>query len=139
MGIFLLSHKNSKTHFFFVLEGGITYSPFSQDIDQYKGTGALSFPIILSHHFIIDDSFVLGIGAGIQFSRIEFNNTPPPFNRIQNPFFVTYVGEITGGPVDAYMVLIGLTGFVRVGFGQYQSHTLDIGIRAYIGYPIAES
>lgn len=139
MGIFLLGYDSYNLHFFFVLEGGITYSPFSQDIDRYKGQGALAFPIILSHHFIINDNFLLGIGAGVQFSRMEYGNNPLVFQDATNPFFMTYVGEVILGAVDAYGALFGLTGFARIGFNQYEAHTLDIGIRAHIGYPIAET
>lgn len=113
----------------FGLHTGVTYSPFSLDIDQYKGMGAVGFPFIFSyqHHFAND--FFMSIGGGVQFSKIEFSSKPLAFQSLENPYFMTYVGEIAMGVFSDYYVNIGITGFLRVGFHQFEAHTLDIGIR----------
>jgi hypothetical protein len=114
------------------LHTGLTYSPFSVDIDQYKGMGAISFPLTLSYQFYFDDNVFLSLGGGVQFSKIEMGARSPEFSNIPNPFFMTYVGEISIGGFSSYYIAIGITGFARVGFNQHQAHTLDVGLRVNI-------
>jgi hypothetical protein len=108
---------------------GLTYSPFSLDIDQYKGMGAIAIPLTLSYQFYFDDNTFLSLGAGVQFSTIEMSARPPEFKNIPNPFFMTYVGEISIGGFSSYYIAMGVTGFARIGFNQHKAHTLDVGLR----------
>lgn len=113
----------------FGLHAGVTYSPFSLDTEQYKGMGAVAFPLILSYqHQFVGDLF-LSVGGGVQFSKIEFAGKPLAFQALENPYFMTYVGEISFGVFSDYYLAIGVTGFARVGFNQLGAHSLDIGIR----------
>lgn len=129
---------NTWKRFDLTIEGGICYAPFSQDIDRYKGIGALSFPVLMSLQIHGDyDDWLITIGGGVQFSRIEYAMNPKDFEGINNPYFMTYVGEISYGTLNKYYVFAGLSIFGRLGFGSSQAHTLDIGVRVNLGLPFA--
>jgi len=128
--------------FVLLLEGGISYTPFSFDLEERKGQGALSFPVILSTIIPIG-STAMTIGGGIQFSKTEFTQTTAKYQPLDNPFFMTYILELgLGSPnlaVPDYGFLFGYNFFARVGYGEHHAVTLDIGVRASIGVAIPTS
>lgn len=129
LGVFYITGDNH----FVALDGGIQFYPYSFDIDNPKGAGALSFPIMLSWNLISSDYFIVGMGAGVQFSKMDlFVDKNSRYKDLSNPFFMTYAGEINLGWYDGDYSIASLVGYLRIGVNQYQSYTLDIGIRFQI-------
>jgi hypothetical protein len=129
VGVLLLTGN----HHFVILDGGIQFYPYSFDLDNSKGNGALSFPLILSWNLISSDYFIVGLGAGVQFSKMDlFVDKHSRYKDLPNPFFMTYTGEINLGWYDGDYGIASLVGYLRFGVNQYQSHTLDMGIRFQI-------
>jgi len=124
-----------RSYFHLLLEGGVCYMPFSYDVEEYKGRGALSFPIMASV-LIPFDQAALTVGLGVQFSRIELHKKRAPYDGMANPFFTTYVVELGFVPhnIDmGYGFFGGVSLFIRGGLNEQLATTLDVGVRAMIG------
>ncbi|MCP4441299.1 MAG: hypothetical protein GY810_20530 [Aureispira sp.] len=129
--------KTSKSTFSFLVEGGVSYMPFSFDLAERKGKGSLCFPIVTSLIFPLGYSEqAFFVGGGVQFSQIERSKRIDKYKDLKNPFFLTYVLELGYSPFyrDGGYGLIGIPKvFVRAGLGEYQAMTVDVGIRVLLG------
>ncbi|MCP4440156.1 MAG: hypothetical protein GY810_14530 [Aureispira sp.] len=122
--------------FFLTIEGGVKYMPFSFDLDEHKGQSALAFPVQVGTLIPLYGA-ALTIGAGAQFSRTEFNRNRGVYKDLKNPFFVTYFIEFGVVPhsIDAgYSFFGGVNFFSRVGFGNNETMTIDLGVRGFLTF-----
>ncbi|MCP4442796.1 MAG: hypothetical protein GY810_28155 [Aureispira sp.] len=118
------------------LEAGVGYYPFSFDLEEFSGMGALSFPLLLTLRIPVIKSYpagVLTLGGGVQFMAVELHQR---FSQEPNPFFMTYVGEIGFGvgALDYDALMIGLELFTRFGMTWEEAVSLDVGIRFNLGW-----
>jgi hypothetical protein len=113
------------------VEGGINYAPFAFDGDEFKGFGSLAFPVmvkinILGLSNIDSEGFGVGLGCGLQYSKTELYGKPIGYTKsIKRDYFKTYILEIDlgSGGVKGNSAF-----FIRYGFGDNKSSTLNIGI-----------
>ncbi|MCP4441301.1 MAG: hypothetical protein GY810_20540 [Aureispira sp.] len=122
--------------FFLTIEGGIDYTPFSFDMDERKGQSAITFPVQVGSLIPFSGS-ALTLGLGVQFSRMEFNRNTVVYEDLKNPFFVTYFLELGIIPHEidgGYSFLGGANFFVRVGLGDYEAVTINLGFRGFITF-----
>lgn len=131
-----------KRYFAFSLEGQANYYPFSFDLVEYKGMGAVSFPVLGLFHIFLNSSFreepdpdfkkpptsrtFIYFGGGVQWMATEFQARPQDYQKQYNPFFMTYVGEVGLG--------MGLNGsifaiFGRFGMDDQEGISIDVGIK----------
>jgi hypothetical protein len=59
--------------------------PFSFDLEERKGQGTLSFPIVLSAIIPVGNAAIT-IGGGVQFSKTEYNVNTSKYKNLENPF-----------------------------------------------------
>lgn len=122
--------------FFLTIEGGIDYTPFTFDLNGRKGQSALTFPVQVGSLIPLSGS-ALTLGLGVQFSRMEFNRNTVVYEDLTNPFFVTYFVELGIVPHEidgGYSTMGGANFFVRVGLGQFQAVTINLGFRGFITF-----
>lgn len=116
--------------FSFSLEAQANFAPFSFDVNEYKGLGAVAFPLLGKFNFGAASGFnedkLLGwsIGGGIQYNRTELFGLTQKFDHIERDFFPTYVGEAS--------VNLGIAGFdfafyLRLGFAEDMARSMNIG------------
>lgn len=127
------------------LEGKVDFAPFSFNIDEYYGMGAISFPVILKGNFSPFDppahnnGFTkIGIGIGTQWSKVDIYARPDFLNSIPNPFFITYIGELScqlvignGRNSDQG---ISFEIFSRAGWGKQGARTFGLGLKVNYRY-----
>jgi len=120
------------------LEGGLDYMPFSFDTQNYKGLGAISFPVLMrfTQPFSSKSSIApfLGVGLGVQWSRTEIYAHPSSIIVPINPYYRTFVAELSIGIGSGWIADSKQTGliafFIRIGSDGGQAFTLNTGIRA---------
>ena len=126
-------------NFSFSLEGQASYAPVAFDLDNYRGLGTISFPIMASLNFnglsTIGKSFGTGftIGGGIQYTNTDLyflseeHKQVPLENR--TGYFPSYFGQVGFGGGGA-----GLAPYlyVRYGQGPDRSSILNVGIMVNI-------
>lgn len=115
-------------------EVAVIFSPFALSTGDFKGLGAVSFPIIGKFQFLgmsnlnKDGKFGFAVGGGLQYTRTELFGLKESFEEkgVQRKYFKTYVVEADFG--------FGLSGFnlhglVRYGFNtSIDANTMSIGI-----------
>ncbi len=120
--------------FAFSPEAAVVFSPFALSTGDYKGLGAVSFPIMAKFqfggmsNFNRDGKFGFAIGAGIQYSRTELFGLKSSFEEmgVDRTYFKTYIIEADFG--------FGLSGFnlhglVRYGFNKdIDANTISVGV-----------
>jgi len=120
--------------FSFSPEVSVVISPLALSISDFKGLGAVSFPIIGKFEFLgnsnlnKDGKFGFSIGGGVQYNKTELFYLKPSVRDqgVRRPFFRTYVIEADFG--------YGLVGFdvhffIRYGFANdIGANSLNIGI-----------
>lgn len=114
------------------LEAPINWGIFQFDLNEYKGIGALAFPLGAKLNFGSASGFstvdVLGfsLGGGIQFMNTEIYGTKKEFRDvIDTGYFSTYYGEV------AFAVGISAFNFslyVRYGMGEEEQRSLNVGL-----------
>jgi hypothetical protein len=84
-------------HWILSVEGAIEYLPFALDIDNYKGLGALSIPLLAKIQFPVAKQkslwLMLHFGAGVQLLHSDIYDRPKTYENASNPFFTSFVGE----------------------------------------------
>lgn len=116
--------------FSFSLEGQANFAPLAFNVAEYKGLGAVAFPLMGKFNFGAasgfneDKLFGWSIGGGIQYNRTELFGLTEKFDHIERSFFPTYVGESS--------INVGIAGFdlalyVRLGFGEEKARSFNIG------------
>lgn len=103
----------------FSLESTANLSPLGLALKDYKGLGAVSFPILAKINFKGLSGFNkltgigYSIGGGIQYSRTELFGLDDEFamRGVQRDFFRTYNVQVAAG--------LGLTGFSGYAFFRY--------------------
>lgn len=123
-------------------EAVVVFSPFALSTGDYKGLGAVSFPIMGKLHFLgmsnlnRDGKFGFAIGAGIQYTRTELFGLKESFEAlgVERSYFKTYIVEADFG--------FGLSGFnlhglVRYGFNRdTDANTISVGIGYDFNVPL---
>jgi hypothetical protein len=136
LGVYSRIQGRGYSHYRIVLDAGIQFHPYSFDMNDNKGLGALSIPVLLSFSWITHGELFFSLGGGVQYSKMEFfQSKTNPYKDIYNPFFMTYIAEFNFGRDFDYYVYGSFTAYIRLGFNQYQSQTLDVGIRFRIYTP----
>ncbi|MCP4440764.1 MAG: hypothetical protein GY810_17720 [Aureispira sp.] len=133
--------------FFLNIEGGIDYAPFSLDLEEYSGLGAMALPVVARGIIPFDgdkglSSFV-GVGFGVQWSKNGLYRYPNNIKPAYNPFYATVVAEVNLGfgagwdTDDKGTALMAL--YFRVGIAAHAALTFNSGLRAKLLYnPMAE-
>lgn len=117
-----------KTTLLFSVEASVKYFPFSVDLAGYEGMGAVSFPVLANFRIPLNGFFFMQIGGGVQWNKINIHRRTAAHKRFDNPYFMTYVGEIAVGAEESLYILY----FARFGYNSDQSTTLDLGLRVGI-------
>lgn len=118
----------------FSAEAGASISPFALSVGEYKGLGAVAFPVMGKINFLglttldNEDKFGFAIGGGWQWSRTELFGVKNELAEkgLSRSMFRTYVVELDVG--------FGLSGFNIHGFVRYgwnndmDANTLNIGM-----------
>lgn len=116
------------------VEAVATWSPFAFSLKDYKGMGALAFPVMAKVNFgglstcNREGKFGLSIGGGFQWSKTEVYGLKNSFEEqgVTRDYFKTFIGEVAYG--------FGLSGFAGSLFLRYganndiDANTLNIGI-----------
>jgi len=122
-------------------EIGVVFSPLALSLGNYKGLGAVSFPLMVKFEFLGNSNFNkdgkmgFAIGGGVQYSETELWYLKPSFKNdgVTRNMFRTYVVEANVG--------YGLSGFdahvfVRYGWdNDTGANTFSIGIGGDINAP----
>lgn len=117
-------------NFSFSVEAHANIAPLAFDVNQYKGLGAVAFPILGKFNFGAASGFnedkLIGwsLGGGIQYNKTELFGLTKDYADLEREFFPTYVGETT--------VNIGIAGFdvalyLRLGFAENKASTVNTG------------
>lgn len=117
-------------NFSFSLEAQANIAPLSFNVSEYKGMGAVAFPLMGKFNFGAASGFnedrILGwsIGGGVQYNRTELFGLTDKFDDIERSYFATYVGELA--------IQLGIAGFdagfyIRMGFGENEARSFNIG------------
>ena len=123
------------------LETTANWGVFGLDINDYKGLGVVSFPMLAHINFggltALDKEGKFGftIGGGIQYNKTEvyYLNGGDKENGVSRDFFRTYVGEIGYG---FGMSGFTLHGFLRLGYDPDTSaNSFNFGIRYDFNIP----
>jgi len=115
-------------------EASFVFSPFALSVTDYKGLGAISFPLIAKLEFLgnsnlnSDGKFGFSIGGGVQYNKTELWYLKPSFKNqgVERSTFRTYVIEGDFG--------YGISGFdlhflIRYGWSSdTDARTLNVGI-----------
>ncbi len=120
------------------IEGGLDYMPFSIDLQEYKGLGAVSFPLLLraTQPFApwAEISPFVGVGIGLQWNRIDLYGRPSGAALGLNNYFKTQVVELSIGLGRGWQPTTRQTGllafYARIGKAAEGAHTLNFGLRA---------
>ena len=111
------------------LEAPINWGILAFDMDDFKGLGALSFPLGMKFNFGANSGFnddqMMGFsfGGGLQYNRTELYGRTDEAPDIG--FFKTYYGEaalgfgIGGADLQVYL---------RYGYGEEKAQSLNVGI-----------
>lgn len=117
-------------NFSFSVEGQAHIAPLSFNVTEYKGLGAVAFPLIGKFNFGAASGFnedkLLGwsIGGGIQYNKTELFGVSNKFPDLERNFFPTYIGELA--------LSLGIAGFdlgfyCRMGFGEDKARSFNLG------------
>lgn len=120
------------------IEGGIDYMPFSFDTKDYNGMGAVSFPVLvrLTQPFSPQAGLspFIGLGAGLQWNRIDLYGRPSGSVRALNPYYQTRVVELSLGMGSGWHIDEKQTGliafYVRIGNSPEKAFSMNMGLRA---------
>lgn len=116
------------------IEGAATWSPFAFSLSDYKGMGALAFPVLAKINFgglsthNREGKFGFSIGGGLQWSRTELYGLRNSFEDqgVVRDYFKTFIGEIAYG-----FGLSGFAGSLYVRYGgnsDIEANTFNLGI-----------
>ncbi len=118
------------------LEAQINFAPLALDVNEFKGLGALSFPLMIKFNAGSLSGFSkklkgFGIGGGIQYNRTELFGTTAKYKSLGRDFFKTYLVEFNAGA--------GLSGlkavfYIRYGFNSEQASSFNTGILLNIDF-----
>ncbi len=126
------------------IEGKIDYSVLSFDIPKYSGMGAISFPVVIKGNFSPFNpggkgTTKIGIGFGAQWTKSELYFRQKRWRDVPNPFFMTYLGELSCQLVVGDSRHSSDKGhtmeiFVRPGWGKNKARTISFGIKYSFRY-----
>jgi len=112
-------------------EGQINFAPFALDMGDYKGLGAISFPLLVHLNFgslTTQQSMKKGfsIGGGMQFSQINLYGQPDDIpQNIERKLYRSYVGQVMFG---TNFQGANIAMYCRYGVGDNDHSILNIGI-----------
>jgi opacity protein-like surface antigen len=117
-------------NFSFSVESNANIGLTALSIRDFKGLGALAFPILGHFNFyglssFSEEDFGFAVGGGIQYNRTELFGVRRSYAGLERSFFPTYVGEIQFGlnVEGGFMAVL----YTRYGVGPNQSSSLNIG------------
>ena len=128
--------------FAFSPEVSVILSPLALSLGDFKGLGAVSFPIIGKFEFMgnsnlnKDGKFGFSLGGGVQYNKTELFFLRPNLRDqgVERPFFRTYVVEADFG--------YGLSGFdvhffIRYGWANdTDANSINIGVGYDFNWPL---
>lgn len=87
------------------LEAQVVWGSTAFDMNEYKGIGAVAFPILAHLNFKGHSGFGksgafrpgFSLGGGVQYNRTELYGTTKEFDYLERKLFPTYVGEVKIG------------------------------------------
>ncbi len=114
-------------------EATVVFSPLALSTGDYKGLGAISFPLMVKLQFgglssLVDNRFGFALGGGLQFTRTELFGLNNSFEDmgVTRSYFRTYVVEADFGFGTSGFTLHGL---IRYGFNpDTDANTISVGI-----------
>lgn len=129
------------------IESKIIFSPFAFNLQDKKGFGSISFPVLLGANVDITDdegTIKIGVAAGTQWTKTELFNRDISLQ--PSTFYLTYLGEIS------FQFILGasprfkksydydeghnFTYFIRFGKGRGKSTVFSTGVKyAFRGHP----
>ena len=112
-------------------EASANWSIFHLDLNEYKGLGAFSFPVLARLNFgalsgfNTDRVFGYSLAGGLQWNNTEIYGIKDEFKNSNTGYFRTLVFEASFG--------LGVVGtdsqfFIRFGYGDHSSITLNTGL-----------
>ncbi len=114
------------------LEGSANMGFISFDVTEFKGMGAIAFPLLAKLNFNgmsgFSKSKLVGwsVGGGIQFTKTEWYGLTSKFDgKLSRKFFPTYVVEIAGG---GGVSSTQLAYYLRAGMGPHRAFTFNSGL-----------
>ncbi|MFN8278888.1 MAG: hypothetical protein U0V49_01245 [Saprospiraceae bacterium] len=118
------------------VQASANLAPLALDINEYKGLGAVAFPVMAKLNFGALSGFsskLTGgyLGGGLQWSRTELFGLNSKHRNVERDLYSCPFGELgLGGGFG------GLTGvfYVRLGFGPDKRRVLNIGITTRIDF-----
>ena len=116
---FIIGDKNK---FFTTFEWTFKYFPFSNELVQKNEFGAIAIPMLFNFRIPMFHLLYLNVGAGVQWSMLGVHSSQP---KQITDFFHTYIGELGIGYEENAFIFY----FVRFGYSEQQSLTLDTGFR----------
>jgi len=114
-------------------EATVVFSPLALSTGDFKGLGAVSFPLMVKLHFgglssFVDNKFGFALGGGLQFTRTELFGLSNEFEDlgVERDYFRTYIVEADFGFGVSGFTLHGL---VRYGFNpDSDANTISVGV-----------
>jgi hypothetical protein len=120
------------------LEAGVSYAPFSFNLQNFEGMGNVQFPFMVRAFLPLKQqqsmAISLNIAAGMQINKTQLYFRPDDAPAGINSNFNTYLAEISGGIAaisQKATQIRGLDLFFRFGFGQEQAMSFQTGLRLH--------
>lgn len=114
-----------KTTLLFTAEASVRYMPFSLDVAGFEGMGSVAFPVIAGVRIPLNGILFLKVGGGVQWTNINIHQRTPAHQKYDNPFFMTYLGELGLGIEENIFLMY----FLRFGYHPNQATTFDVGLK----------
>jgi hypothetical protein len=113
------------------LEAGANISPLAFDVSEYKGLGAVSFPLMAKINFGAltghSSNRLIGysLGGGVQLNRTELFGLTDNYKELNRRFFSTYVCEVGfGGGVGGFNAIF----YVKIGLNKEEAFSFNSGL-----------
>ncbi|MDQ3141320.1 MAG: hypothetical protein M3Q56_03630 [Bacteroidota bacterium] len=126
-----------KENFSFSLEGAANIGLLAFDLGEFKGLGAVSFPLIGKINFdalsgFSKNKFVgYSVGLGIQYNRTEWFGLTEKFKDLERKYFPTYIVDLAmGGGIGGF----NASYYFRFGFGEKKSYSFNTGLLFNISF-----
>lgn len=120
------------------VEGAVSFAPFAFNLGDYKGLGAVSFPMSVDLNFMGLSGFSreakggFSIGAGMSFNRTELYFVKDDFSESRTSgFYRVYYGQVAYGYGSGGT---NVSLYVRYGQGEKSSMFITSGIKISVNY-----
>ena len=114
-------------------EATVVFSPLALSTGDFKGIGAVSFPLMVKLQFgglssFVDNRFGFALGGGLQYTRTELFGLSNEFEElgVERNYFRTYIIEADFGFGTSGFTIHGL---IRYGFNpDTDANTISVGV-----------